>query len=115
MLVLAYVETSVCPVNRPRTSSMPNSALICCSGALNRVMVTVVESSTTILPPSSRISSRSVPVRSWVHVVNVPVAPSPKSTSAVTSSSTAMSRLNPKAHLAKTEVGTPHSHCHRSS
>src|SRR5699024_8563842 len=69
----------------------------------------------TILPRSPRISSRSVPIRSWVAVMKTPVTPSPSSATAVTSSSTVMSRRKPKAALANTDFGTPQIHCHRSS
>ena len=52
---------------------------------------------------------------SLVEVMKWPVTPSPKSTSALTSSSVAISRWKPKASFAKTFFGVPHSHCHRSS
>src|SRR5699024_6407993 len=85
------------------------------SGCFRRVMVTVLDLSTTTLPWSNSISRRSVPTRSLVEVMKCPVTPSPKSTMALTSSSVAISRWNPKASLAKTFFGVPASHCHRSS
>ncbi|HET9873990.1 MAG TPA: hypothetical protein VFP89_15510 [Propionibacteriaceae bacterium] len=62
------------------TASGAIEALISCSGFASRLTVTCWDPSTTTLPPSQSISSRSVPTKSCVQVVSVPVAPSPKST-----------------------------------
>ena len=70
--------------------------------------------STTSLPPSSVTSKRLVPGQSPVVVMNTPVAPLAYSTYAVTSSSTSMSCHLPSLQNARTLVGMPQIHCHRS-